>query len=334
MTLSLASAIVLFLLSLFLSTAASIVLASSLERIGSHLRLAGGLLGMIMALTADTPEMSSAVTAIIGGHHDLGLTVILGSNVFNIAVILGVSGVLAGEIRVGRLILIVNASVALLVAVITMLIVLQVLSSLLGLALLLLVLIPYTVLNSVGPRTLLDLDVKDGIRRFVRVLAIEANRDARDESAVLAASSADWLIILPGIVSVLLGSAGMVSAAVALGKHWNIPHVVLGTFILATLTSIPNLLASVRLSLQGRGAAAVSESLNSNSFNVIVSIAVPAVILGLPSLAQKTLFVGWWFVSITLVMVLFALESGQLGRWKGIVFLVLYVVFIVWFVAG
>jgi cation:H+ antiporter len=53
--------------------------------VGHRLRLPPGLIGLVTALGADSPEISFTATAIIGGQHDLGRGVIFGSNIFNVA---------------------------------------------------------------------------------------------------------------------------------------------------------------------------------------------------------------------------------------------------------
>ena len=93
-----------FALSAFVSLAASVLLVSRLERVGERLGASEALLGLIAALAADGPEITSSVTAIAGGHGAVGVGVTLGSNVFNLAALLGLSAVVAGRIsdRSGR----------------------------------------------------------------------------------------------------------------------------------------------------------------------------------------------------------------------------------------
>jgi Ca2+/Na+ antiporter len=62
-------AMVVFLISLAISIVSSIVLAQRIDQMGAWLGLSEGLLGLLTALAADTPEIASAVTAIVGGHQ-------------------------------------------------------------------------------------------------------------------------------------------------------------------------------------------------------------------------------------------------------------------------
>jgi len=79
-----------------LSLGASAVLVVRLERLGARLGLSEALLGLVAALAADTPEVTSAVTALAHGQHDIGTGVVLGSNVFNLAALIGLGAVVAG----------------------------------------------------------------------------------------------------------------------------------------------------------------------------------------------------------------------------------------------
>ena len=83
-----------------LSLGASAVLVVRLERVGARPGLSEALLGLVAALAADAPEVTSAVTALAHGQHDIGTGVILGSNVFNLAALIGLGAV--GVLGVSR----------------------------------------------------------------------------------------------------------------------------------------------------------------------------------------------------------------------------------------
>ena len=93
---------VVFALSAALGLGASVLLVSRLERVGERLGVSEALLGLIAALAADGPEITSSIAAIAGGHGTVGIGVTLGSNVFNLAALLGISALIAGRIRFHR----------------------------------------------------------------------------------------------------------------------------------------------------------------------------------------------------------------------------------------
>src|ERR1700740_596095 len=69
-------------------TAASLIASEffvrGFVRLGGKLGTAAGIVGLLTALGADGPEISSAITALLSGARDVGLGVILGSNLFNL----------------------------------------------------------------------------------------------------------------------------------------------------------------------------------------------------------------------------------------------------------
>jgi cation:H+ antiporter len=88
------------------------------------------------------------------------------------------------------------------------------------------------------------------------------------------------LIIPPAVAAIVLGSIGMVHSALHLGHRAGMPTVLVGTLLLAVLTSLPNAYTGVRLGRAGRGSALVSETMNSNTINLVGGIAIPALVVG------------------------------------------------------
>ena len=161
---------------------------------------------------------------------------------------------------------------------------------------------------------------------MLREAVAEEQVDARRDEFPRPATAIDALAIVPALAAVVGGAAGMVAAAQSLGDRWDVSDVVLGALVLAALTSIPNVLAALRLALHGRGAACVSESLNSNNANILVGLCVPAVILGLGSASGTETFAAWWMVGMTFVAVALGFGGG-LTRREGAAILALYVAF-------
>lgn len=315
-------AVLLFVGAFVLTVASSIVLARELDRIGERLGFSEALLGIVTALGADAPEIASALAAVIAGHEDTGVGVVIGSNVFNLAALLGVSALIAGRVRIHRHGLLLNGGVAVLVAVIGALVALDQLPGSIGLALSLVVVAPYVALSALHERA------RSRLPEPLRAAVAEEQRDARRDEFSPPATVLDALTVVPALAVVVGGSYGMVAAAQSLGDRWNVSDLVLGALVLAALTSIPNLIAAVRLARHGRGAACVSEALNSNNANIVVGLCVPALILGLGAAGGVETFAAWWMVGMTIVAVALGFGGG-LTRREGAAIVGLYVVFAV-----
>src|SRR6266849_8536869 len=113
-----------FVAGAVVSLLTSLVLVARLERVGERLGLSEALLGVVAALAADAPEVTAAVTAIAHHEQRVGAGVILGSNVFNLAALLGLGAVVAGRIGLHHKVVVLGGTVALCVAGVCLVVVL------------------------------------------------------------------------------------------------------------------------------------------------------------------------------------------------------------------
>src|ERR1700761_2936754 len=93
-----AVAVPLFAVSLGVTLAAARLFARRLDRLGIRFGFPEALIGLLTALAADGPNISSALYALIQGAHSVGVGVLVGSNAFQLAAMIGLSGVLAGSV--------------------------------------------------------------------------------------------------------------------------------------------------------------------------------------------------------------------------------------------
>jgi cation:H+ antiporter len=230
----------------------------------------------------------------------------------------GLSAILCGGIRIRREALAVEGTVGLAVTVIVGALLLTLLGPWPTLALLGVVLVPYVVLLSLGPAR-----APRPLVRFFGERHRPDHRLAHGETVLVPA-----LTLLPAIAVIVIGSTGMVEAALNLGQRWSIPDVIVGTIVLAVLTSIPNAYTAARLAFQRRGSAVVSETLNSNTVNLVFGVSVPALFVGLGSTGALARFdVGWLLLTTAVVIALLARRAG-VGRSAGLVILAFYAVFV------
>src|SRR5580704_5205161 len=105
-----------FAVAAVISLGTSWLLVTRLERLGERLGFSEALLGLLAAMAADTPEITSAVTALVHHERAVGSGVIIGSNVFNLAALLGLGAVVARRIGLHRKVVVLSGAVALWVA--------------------------------------------------------------------------------------------------------------------------------------------------------------------------------------------------------------------------
>jgi cation:H+ antiporter len=296
--------------------AASEVLVRGVGRLARNLGLLGGVVGLIVALGADSSEISSSVSAVASGSAATAAGVVFGSNVFNIAFLLGGAALAAGEVRIHRSVVVLDAGVAIVVTLAMGLAVLGEIPIAAAWILMLLVFIPYITFLFLSPRTIAQLPLPGRISTFLANASREAGVEGMEIEAELedlaAAPGRSWLpvaLIVPALAVIVLGSIELVGSAVTLGHRWGVASVLVGIVALAAATSLPNAYAAVRLAMDGRGAAVVSATFNSNTLNLVAGIAVP--ILLFPSLrgSVPTSYVVWLLAMSFLALILLFLQK-------------------------
>jgi cation:H+ antiporter len=321
----------LFVVSLVVTLAAARVFARRLDRLGVHFGLPEALIGLLTALAADGPEISTAVVALFKGAHGVSVGVLVGSSVFNLAAMVGLSAVLAGCVRLPRDVLVFEGAVAMLITLIVGALILGWLSAVVTLVLTACVVGPYLLLLIHGPPRWLR------VGRQVVARAVERGSSAGSDSELSppATLSGDdparhlVAIVALDVPLIVAGSIGMVEAALALSGRWGIPNAVLGVLVLAPLSSIPNALTGVRLGLAHRGSALVSEVFNSNTINLVAGVTIPALFVTVTATSAVAKTDVAWLVAMTAVCILLLARPGGVRRAGAAVLVALYVAFVV-----
>jgi cation:H+ antiporter len=300
------------------------LLVSRLERIGERLGLSEALLGMVAALAADAPEITAAIAALASHQQRIGAGVVLGSNVFSLAALLGLGGVVAGRIGQHRRVVALTGTVAIWVAVVCTLVVLGAVPPLTGLALAAAGLAMYlAVLGRRGQGMRLPARWRAWLQSAVAEEELELEEAIRPRRGRWsdAAAAATALIV------VIIASITMERAASSLGRSLGVPEIITGGLVLAAVTSLPNAVAAVYLASRGRGAATLSTALNSNTLNITAGLLLPGATLGLGAPSRQALLVTAWYGAFTLAVLALAWRHQGLGRLEGAAIITGYAAF-------
>jgi cation:H+ antiporter len=295
----------LFVASIALMLVAAAQFARRLDHAGLRLGLPEALLGVLTAFAADAPEVSSAISALVQHDHEVAVGVVVGSNAFNLAAMLGLSAIVAGRVRAGHDTFQLEAWAGLLLLAPLLAVVAGVVPAAVGGAVAAAVFVPYVVLLSRTPRE-----------------EAKAPHSRREAAQVLG-------ILLLALGVIVAGSVVAVRSASDLAHAWSVPQALVGVLVLAILTSLPNAWTGVRFGLQGRGSALTSETLNSNSINLVAGLALPAALGSLTTFSDLDVFdLAWLIAMTTAALVLFGRRGGA-GRPAGALLIVLYAAFLI-----
>jgi cation:H+ antiporter len=325
---SVAVAVPLFVAALAVTLAAAATFARRLDRLGAKYGLPEVWIGLLTALAADGPEVSSALVALIKGAHDTSVGVIVGSNTFNLAAMIGISALIAGCVQVARHTLVLEAAVALAVTAVVIALLVGWLPAVAAVLVIACFVGPYLLLVLGGDQ----LANRLGLRRLA---ALVKDRDSvEDESEARAHLTHEFVthhqiaLMAIDIALIVAGSFGMVQAALTLGDRWGIAPGVVGALILGPLTSLPNALTGIRLGRARRGAALVTEALNSNTINLVAGVALPSLFVTLAvKSAKDQLDLALLAVAMVATVALLASRKGM-GRAGAGLIVILYAAFI------
>jgi cation:H+ antiporter len=311
-------AVAAFLIALAATLGASEVLVGGLSRLGLKLGLAAGLLGMLTALGADSPEIASATSAAFSGARDVGVGVILGSNLFNLAALLGLPGILGRRLTFPRLVPVADGCANMVTTLVAAGLLLGVIPAREAVALFVLILALYAGALALEPRWIERLPLPPWVGRGLALLSAQLHPE--DMVADVMRLGRGWLpvwFVPPALAVIVAGSVVMVTTAVLLGQRWQVPAVVVGTVALAAITGLPNLYAAVRLALRGDAATVVSEAFNSNTLNLVAGLGLPAIVLGTGTVGAGATTPLVWLVGLSLGAIAIATAQRGLTRIGG-----------------
>ncbi|HWG27279.1 hypothetical protein [Actinospica sp.] len=318
----------LFLLGTVASLVGSYVLVTRLERLGERVGMSEALLGMVAALAADAPEITSAVVALSHGQGAVGAGVVVGSNVFNLAALLGLGALVAGRFGLHRKVVLLSGAVAVWVAVVCMLTVLGTVTPLVALILVALVLVPYLLVLGMRPDRLATLPVPAAWSRWLTTAVHEEEVEIEEAVGARRGTWRDGVVAALMLIVVVVASTLMETGGTTLGTRFHVADIITGGLVLAVVTSLPNAVAAVYLAARGRGAAVLSTALNSNALNIAAGLLLPAAITGMGPRTGQSILVAGWYAGLTVVALAFAYRQRALTRLPGVVIIGGYLVFV------
>ena len=302
--------------------------AELLVRGASTLARAVGMPSLIVGLTVvafgtSAPELAVSLKASLAGQPDIALGNVVGSNVFNVLFILGISAAIVPLATSSQL---VRLDVPVMIGVS-------------GLAWLM---ASNGVIGRVEGVVLLA-----GIVGYTAMLVLlgkrQGNAIARAKPKAPGRRAASgWrlvvpaLLVLAGLVLLVLGARWLVEGAVELARVLGVSELLIGLTIVAAGTSLPELATSVVASIRGERDIAVGNIVGSNIFNILAVLGAAAV--AAPHGVAVSPIALRFDVPIMLVVALVCMPvfftGGRISRWEGLLLLGYYAAYVAYLVLG
>lgn len=259
---------------------------------------------VIVGFGTSAPELVVSVNAAIEGQPDIAIGNVVGSNISNILLILGICAVIT-PLAVKPLVLKRDAV------------------TLVAASLLFLVLVGGHALGRLDAVILIGALLTYLVWAYVseRFHAAPSGQlhQAEADELTTAPSSTLWMFtaVVVGLSLLIGGSQVLLMGATGIAEHFGVPEAVIGLTVVAVGTSLPELSISVIAALRRHADVAVGNILGSNIFNLLGILGVSAFLQPLPIHARVLAFDQWVMLGTSLLLLLFLYTGRRLSRLEG-----------------
>lgn len=261
----------------------------------------------IVAMGTSAPEAAVSITAALKGNADITIGNIVGSNLLNILIILGLSSLIT-PLAVAKSTLKIETPF------------------MIGVTLLLLALGYNGVIGLWEGIILLILFISYLTYLF---FVAKKNKTEEDIQEISIGKALLWTVI--GLVLIVLGSDVTVDAATKIAGVLGLSERFIGLTIVALGTSLPELFTSVAAARKGNADIAIGNIVGSNIFNILFVVGLSSVVIPVP-FADGFRFDTIVAIVAALMLLVCSIKDRKLKRWGGMLMLISYVVYfaIIW----
>ncbi|KAA3651924.1 MAG: sodium:calcium antiporter [Proteobacteria bacterium] len=312
--------ILLFIAGLLALTVGADVLVRGASRLALSFGLSPLVVGLtIVAFGTSAPEIAVAIDAALAGQSALTLGNVVGSNICNLLLILGIGALLTPLSIAGQVI---RQEVPVMIGASALVVVLA-LNGQIGqgegavLVALLVVYLIFLVRQS---------------RRASR--SEQAHYGDLPDTATGGHWSLDVLKVVAGLALLVLGADWLVDAAVFFARWLGVDDLVIGLTVVAIGTSLPEIATSVMAAVRGERDMAIGNAVGSNVFNLLGCLGLAGLIApaGLPVPAAALDFDLWVMLAVAVACLPVFLVRREIARWEGAVFIAYYIAYVAYLV--
>ncbi len=314
---------------------ALVVGAESLVRGSSRLAARSGLSPVVIGLTVvafgtSAPELAVSIGAAAGGESEIALGNVIGSNIANVLLVLGLSAVVGGGLVVAQRIVRVDVPIMIVMSALVLVLGLDGRIGRLDGGLFVAILIVYlvwTVRSAVGDQ---DADEDhDGVADAA-TLASEYSSALGREKIRGSSLWRDLLYVVGGLALLVVGAQSLVTAATDIARALDISELVIGLTVVAVGTSLPEIATSVVAAARGQRDMAVGNAIGSNLFNILAVLGITGVVSPVIVSSGARGFDLPFMLAVAVACLPIFADGFILRRWQGAVFLSYYVAYLVW----
>ena len=285
------------------------------SRVAKAFHIPSLIIGLtLVSIGTSLPELSVSVNAAVGGSADISYGNVIGSNIFNVFVVIGASAIFTP--------MIIDKSMKKYD--------IPILLGIYGLFTIFSFVITPNVLDRVESIIFCILFVSYLVFLVLRTKKENAGKEEAEEVVEEEKPRKMWVnivFIILGLVAIVAGGEFVVTTAETLALMAGMHKLLVGLTIVAVGTSLPELVTSMVAAKKGENDIAVGNAVGSSIFNILLILGVASTIAPIGFETSTIIDVVAMIVSAGMIM-LFAFKGSKVNRWQGLLMILVYAVYL------
>lgn len=265
---------------------------------------------VFVSFGTSAPELVVSLDAALKGHPDIAIGNVVGSNIANIALVLGLTAVIL-PIQVRKKAILFDWSVMMLISILFYIFCLNFKLQLFEGLIFVVILIAY-------------------IYWSIHQSRLENKKNSEESIAPKHTLFGSFIIVTAAVVGLVYGAEFLVRGASSIAKRMGVEERIISVTVIALGTSLPELATSLVAAIRKELDISVGNLIGSNIFNILAILGLSSIVkeIGINPMVLK--FDIFWMLGIALLLFLFILplRKALVSRWKGLIFVLIYVVYI------
>lgn len=306
----------MYTIHIILGILALVIGADSLVKGASRIAIAAKMSPLIIGLTVvafgtSMPEMAVSVYASLKGNGAIAVGNVVGSNIFNILCILGITSVIT-PLAVSKQLIRFDVPVMIIVSFLSWMLMLN------------------GSIGKIGGAVLFP-----GVILYTFILVIKGRKESNGDIFSTSGLEKPNIVysvffVIFGLVLLVLGSRWLVAGAVEVAKLLGVSNLVIGLTIVAVGTSLPELATSIVAGIRRERDIAVGNVIGSNIFNLLAVLGLSALVskTGIPIPREAIVYDIPIMVAASVLCLPVFFTKEEISRWEGFIFLLYYALYL------
>ncbi len=280
--------------------------------LAGHFKVSKLVIGLVVvSFGTSAPELVISLDAAIMGHPDIAIGNVIGSNIANIALVLGLTAIIL-PIKVKKKSIRFDWSVMMLISLLFFI---------------------FCITNS-------KLEFYEGIIFIIILFAFifrSIHKSRKENLKTLEESIlpkynlfVSIILVIVAAIGLIYGAKFLVRGASSIAKEMGVDDRIISVSVIALGTSLPELATSIAAAIRKELDIFIGNIIGSNIFNILAILGITSVVKSIDVNPMVLKFDIFWMLGISLLLFLFLLplRKAMMTRWKGLVFVVIYIAYI------